>query len=65
MRIYKDNKLKTAFKTQYSYFKYQIMPFSLFNAPVIFQRYVNKILIEKLNILVIVYLDAIFIYTKD
>ena len=30
-----------------------------------FQGYINKILIEKLNIFVIVYLDNIFIYTED
>ena len=41
------------------------MPFSLFNAPVTFQRYVNKILAENLDIFVIVYLDDILIYTKD
>ena len=41
------------------------MPFGLFNAPMSFQSYINKILAEKLNIFVIVYLDNIFIYTKD
>ena len=30
-----------------------------------FQGYVNKILAEKLDIFVIIYLDNIFIYTKD
>ena len=41
------------------------MPFSLKNAPVSFQRYINKILAEKLDIIVIVYQDDILIYTKD
>ena len=41
------------------------MPFGLLNAPATFQRYVNKILVEKLNIFVIIYLDNILIYTKD
>ena len=41
------------------------MPFDLFNAPVSFQRYVNKILAEKLDVFVIVYLDDILIYTED
>ena len=41
------------------------MPFGLSNAPASFQGYVNKILSEKLNIFVIVYLDDIIIYTKD
>ena len=40
------------------------MPFSLSNASAIFQGYVNKILAEKLDIFVVVYLDNILIYTK-
>ena len=41
------------------------MPFRLSNAPASFQGYINKILAEKLNIFVIVYLDDIFIYIKN
>ena len=41
------------------------MPFGLFNTPTRFQDYINKILAEKLDIFVIVYLDNIFIYTED
>ena len=41
------------------------MLFGLTNAPESFQGYVNKILAEKLNIFVIVYLDNILIYIKD
>ena len=41
------------------------MPFGLFNAPTTFQEYVNKILTEKLDIFVSIYLDDILIYTKN
>ena len=41
------------------------MPFGLTNAPASFQEYINKILAEKLDIFVIVYLDDILIYTDD
>ena len=41
------------------------MLFGLTNAPATFQGYINKILAEKLNVFVIVYLDNIFIYTED
>ena len=41
------------------------MSFQLFNALVSFQGYINKILAEKLDSFVIVYLDDIFIYIKD
>ena len=40
------------------------MPFRLSNSSASFQGYINKILAEKLNIFVIVYLNDIFIYTK-
>ena len=53
------------FKTRYGHFKYQVMLFGLSNAPATFQGYVNKILAEKLDIFVVVYLDDILIYTKD
>ena len=61
MRIKQGNKWKTAFKTWYGHFEYQVMPFGLSNAPANFQGYINKILAEKLDIFVIVYLDDILI----
>ena len=65
MRIRKGNKWKTAFRTRYRHFKYQVMPFELTNASATFQGYINKILAEKLDVFVIVYLDDILIYTED
>ena len=65
MRICKGNEWKTVFKTRYGHFKYQVMPFGLSNAPALFQKYLNKILAEKLDVFVVVYLDDILIYTKD
>ena len=41
------------------------MLFGLFNALASFQGYINKILAEKLDIFVIIYLDDILIYTQD
>ena len=37
----------------------------LSNAPATFQGYVNKILTEKLDILIVVYWDDILIYSKN
>ena len=65
MRIRKEDEWKTAFRTRYSHFEYQLIPFGLTNAPVSFQGYINKILAEKLDIFIIVYLDDILIYTDD
>ncbi len=41
------------------------MLFGLTNTPAIFQKYINKILAKKLNILIIIYLDNIFIYIEN
>ena len=65
IRIRKGNEWKTAFRTRYNYFEYQVMLFGLSNAQATFQGYVNQILAEKLDVFVIVYLDNILIYTKD
>ena len=54
-----------AFRTRYGHFKYQIIFFGLTNILAIFQDYINKILAEKLDVFVIIYLDGIFIYTKN
>ena len=54
-----------AFTTWYGHFEYQLMFFGFFYKSVNFQGYINKILAEKLDIFVIVYLNNIFIYFKD
>ena len=65
MRIRERDEWKTAFRTRYGHFEYQVMPFGLTNAPASFQGYINKILAEKLDIFIILYLDDILIYTDD
>ena len=65
MKICEGDEWKIAFRTWYGHFKYQVLLFGLSNAPTTFQGYINKILAEKLDIFVIVYLDNILIYTKD
>ncbi len=53
-----------AFKTYYGYFKNLVILFGLTNVPAIFQGYINKILVEKLDVFIIVYFDDNLIYTK-
>jgi hypothetical protein len=40
------------------------MPFSLTNAPAQFQAYINKALVELVNIIYIVYLDDVLIFLE-
>ena len=65
MKIKEGDKWKMAFRIRYSHFEYLVMLFGLFSALASFQGYINKILVKKLDIFVIVYLDNIFIYTED
>ncbi len=65
MRIKEGDEWKTAFRTRYSHFEYQVMPFRLTNATAMFQDYINKILAEKLDVFVIVYLNDIIIYIEN
>ncbi len=41
------------------------MPFGLTNVSAMFHDYINKILVEKYYIVIIVYLNDIIIYTKS
>ena len=65
LRIKKKNEWKTAFKTRYEHFEYIVMLFDLTNASATFQNFVNKILIERLDLSIIVYLNDIIIYFKN
>lgn len=53
-----------AFNTKYNHFKYLVMLFDFSNLPTSFQEYISKIYIEKLNIIIVVYIDDILIYIK-
>ena len=54
-----------AFKTYYSHFEYQVMHFSQINISAIFQSYINKIMLKKFNIIIIIYLNDFLIYTDS
>ena len=62
LRIKKENEWKTTFRTRYEHFEYIVLFFDLINAFATFQNFVNKILIERLDLTVIVYLNDIVIY---
>jgi hypothetical protein len=54
---------KTAFRTRYGHFEYQIMLFDLTNAPASFQKLINDVLRELIDVCCCVYLDDILIYS--
>lgn len=65
VRIAKGDEWKTAFRTRYRSFEWRVMPFGLTNAPAAFQRFVNDIFADLLDVTVIVYLDDVLIYSDN
>lgn len=65
VRVKEGNEYETAFRTKYGTFEYLVMPFGLTNAPAVFQRFMNKIFQDLLDVNAIVYLDDILIYSED
>ncbi len=66
-RIYiaEDTEELTTFRTRYSLYKYRVLPFGLTNSPATYQRYINNMLFEYLDIFYTAYLDNILVYSDN
>ena len=56
---------KTTFQTPWGLYKFLVMHFGMCNALATFQRLINNILREYLDIFYVVYLDDILVYSKN
>ena len=65
VRIYEGDEWKTTFHTRYGSFEWLVVPEGLTNAPAAFQRFMNNIFADMLDVCVVVYLDDILIYSAD
>jgi len=63
--IAKGDEWKTVFQTRYGAFEWSVMPFGLTNAPAAFQRFMNNVFSDLLDVCVVVYLDDILIYSDN
>jgi hypothetical protein len=63
--IAEGDEWKMAFWTKYGLYEYLVMPFGLTNAPASFQRSMNEILSDYLDVFCIAYLDDILIYSDN
>jgi hypothetical protein len=65
IRIREGDEWKTAFRTRYGHFEYLVIPFGLTNAPATFQAYINRALRGLVDVICIVYLNDILVFSKS
>ena len=65
VRIAEGDEWKTAFRTRYGSYEFQVMHYGLTNAPASFQRFMNEVFKGMLDVCVVVYLDDILIYSDS
>src|SRR5258708_32813608 len=62
VRIAEGDKPKTAFRTHYGSYEWQVMSFGLSNASASFQRFINEALGDLMDVCMVGYLDDILVY---
>ncbi len=65
IRVKPQDMEKTAFNTKYGKYEYLIMPMSFWNATAIFHSLTNQIFHGYIDVFMIVYMDDLFIFSKD
>ena len=65
VHIANGDEWKTTFRTWYGSYEWLVMPFGLTNAPSAFQRFINTVFADMLDVTIIVYLDNILIYSGN
>ncbi|MBW0477094.1 hypothetical protein O181_016809 [Austropuccinia psidii MF-1] len=65
LRIKEGDEHLTAFRTKYGSYDSLVMPFGLTNAPASFQKFLNDVFADFLDIFVLVYLDDIMVFSSS
>lgn len=65
MQVHPDDRHKTAFRTRYGHYEFNVVPFGLTNAPAAFSNMMRNALDPVLDKCVVIYLDDILIYSNN
>ena len=65
IRIKKGDEWNTAFHSRYGHYEYTVIPFGLANAPATFQNVMNETFKDMIDHRVVVFVDAILIYSRS
>src|SRR5258708_1852071 len=65
VHIAKGDKPKAVFCTHYSSYEWRVMPFGLSNALAAFQRFINEVLGDLMDVCMVGYLDDILVYSDS